>query len=238
LEFGTVKYGHLRKWLHFDGVDDYAQIQNSPSLNPSSITVIALIKNLDYSKNILRLFRKENAYELEYRPLKRYIHFNRWINGTKLYNYTARGTLPDSGVIFLACVYDETWTKAKIYCQGQSLTVQGDEQSGALDSSDDPILIAKPSWENYWMNANVYFIALYNRALSDAEISQMYDYVMNGKGEMITDGLQLWLDGDSIDIANGIWRDKSGNGNDGTIYGAIYNSNWGEVKYGAIHYGA
>ena len=48
----------------------------------------------------------------------------------------------------------------------------------------------------------------------------MYDYVVSGKGEMITDGLVLWYDGDSIDIENGIWHDKSGNGNDGTIYGA------------------
>ncbi|WP_290726277.1 LamG-like jellyroll fold domain-containing protein, partial [Archaeoglobus sp.] len=37
-----------------------------------------------------------------------------------------------------------------------------------------------------------------------------------------TDGLVLFYAPDSVDTANGKWLDKSGNGNDGTIYGASY----------------
>ena len=60
------------------------------------------------------------------------------------------------------------------------------------------------------------FVRIYNRALSDSEITHNY-YFPN---DPVRDGLVLWLHWDSIDIENGIWYDKSGYDNHGTIYGA------------------
>jgi len=67
------------------------------------------------------------------------------------------------------------------------------------------------------MRAIYYMILAYNRVLSEDEIQQIY----NDPDHPPTDGLVLWLAPDSIDYANGVWRDKSGNGNDAVIYGAV-----------------
>ncbi|MBO8175420.1 MAG: hypothetical protein H0Z18_09200 [Thermococcus sp.] len=64
----------------------------------------------------------------------------------------------------------------------------------------------------------VYLVLIYNRALSDDEIQAIYNDPLHPP----TDGLVLWYAPDSVDTANGLWTDKSGNGNDGTIYGASY----------------
>jgi len=59
-------------------------------------------------------------------------------------------------------------------------------------------------------------ILVYSRALSPEEILWNYMYPDNP----IRNGLVLWLHWDSIDVSRGIWYDKSGYGNHGTIYGA------------------
>jgi len=59
-------------------------------------------------------------------------------------------------------------------------------------------------------------VLIYNHALNLTEIQHNYNNPLNP----VTDGLVLWLDWTSIDIANGLWLDRSGNGNDGVIHGA------------------
>jgi len=59
-------------------------------------------------------------------------------------------------------------------------------------------------------------VLIYSRALSDEEIRWNYMYPDNP----VRNGLVLWLHWDSIDVERGIWYDRSGFGNHGTIYGA------------------
>ena len=245
MEFGTVKYGHLRKWLHFRGGSDYVELPSGLVGMPHTIVVFfepyetgsdwnfaqKVFSNMYEGgdgayKGVLIQIRKDQICYLV-------ADSTRNLTGDWLGLHT---TYEAHKKYLVAGVLDES--KAKLYVNGNLIT--------SVDSN------GFTPWERYtriganasfstparFFNGKVYSFAYYNRALSDAEISQMYDYVANGEGEMITDGLVLWYDGDSIDMANGIWRDKSGNGNDGTIYGAIYNSNWGTIKYGTIHYGA
>ena len=235
MEFGTVKYGHLRKWLHFDGVDDYAVV---PSFlqDGDSFTII-LFSNFGHVDDwrIMAAFAWDLngiSYRGDSYP---YIWFlvRTDYNGYKIISprvYTSTN-------YFTAMSVDNVNKKLTAFLNDTKLgeiTFQGD--TIWLTNKDLNIYRVEAQVER--LSGDVYFLAVYNRPLDDAEISQIYDYVVNGEGEMITDGLVLWYDGDSIDTVNGIWRDKSGNGNDGTIYGATYNSNWGTIKYGTIHYGA
>jgi len=59
-------------------------------------------------------------------------------------------------------------------------------------------------------------ILFYNRVLSQDEI--LWNY--NNPDNPVRSGLVVWLHWDSIDPVAGIWYDKSGFGNHGTIYGA------------------
>ncbi|MGC9115769.1 MAG: hypothetical protein ACP5HH_07220 [Fervidicoccaceae archaeon] len=59
-------------------------------------------------------------------------------------------------------------------------------------------------------------LLIYNRALSDSEIQQIYNTPSNPP----TTGLVLWFDNPDFtnDCCKAIWRDKSGNGNNGKLY--------------------
>lgn len=59
-----------------------------------------------------------------------------------------------------------------------------------------------------------YFV--YNRYVDDTELQTIYE----NPNDPPRAGLVLWLAPDSVDDVNGKWLDKSGLGNDGTIYGA------------------
>jgi len=54
----------------------------------------------------------------------------------------------------------------------------------------------------------------YTRALSDSEIQQIY----SNPYDPPSDGLVLWFDWTSLDCNAGKWYDKSGYGNNGTLY--------------------
>jgi len=75
---------------------------------------------------------------------------------------------------------------------------------------------AKQCWGNKYFIGNVAIVRYYSKILNQSEIQHNYNNPLNP----ITDGLVLWLDWTSIDIANGLWLDRSGYGNEGTIYGA------------------
>jgi len=55
---------------------------------------------------------------------------------------------------------------------------------------------------------------VYNRALSDAEIAQLY----SNPTSPITSGLVLWLQADPAYITGSTWIDLSGNNNNATLY--------------------
>ena len=76
------------------------------------------------------------------------------------------------------------------------------------------------------------FVRIYNRALSDSEIEWNFE----NPYEPVSDGLVLWL---LMDEGEGdVVYDKSGNGNDGTIYGAEWVRSpvlqWSPVKIGEV----
>jgi len=65
-------------------------------------------------------------------------------------------------------------------------------------------------------NVAVWQVLVYNRALSDAEIAQLY----SNPTSPITSGLVLWLQADPAYITGSTWVDLSGNGNNATLNNA------------------
>jgi len=83
-----------------------------------------------------------------------------------------------------------------------------------------------------YFNGYIGFIRIYNRVLSESEIEQNFE----NPYEPVSDGLVLWL---LMDEGEGdVVYDKSGNGNDGTIYGAEWVRSpvlqWSPVKIGEV----
>ncbi|MBW2675118.1 MAG: LamG domain-containing protein, partial [Deltaproteobacteria bacterium] len=67
-----------------------------------------------------------------------------------------------------------------------------------------------------WWNGAIALVRIYSRALSESEIQHNYQNPQSP----VTQGLVLWLNFD--EGSGNVAHDKSGNGNDGTIYGATW----------------
>jgi len=208
-------------WLHFDGVDDYVDIGDKSSLEGfDELTLIVAFKIFAYPTSETYgyfLAGKELVYKIDVNKAGqvRFLTGEDW--GVSILYTPYRIDLNKMYVV--AGVYDGT--VKKLYVNG----VQEDTKttSGNVGTNTNTVSIgATPDYDAGYTYGNIYSVILYGRHLDDEEITQITNYIMSGEGEMITDGLVLWLDGDSIDPVNGIWRDKSGNGNDGIIYGATY----------------
>ena len=116
----------------------------------------------------------------------------------------------------LALTYDASTGELKGYVNGELRASRSGvtrESSGAttyvIGHGDSTNL-----GEGDYFNGLIDDVRIYNRALSEAEVRNNY------RGSITTDGLVLWLrfDEGSGDTA----YDASGNGNDGTIYGATW----------------
>jgi len=118
--------------------------------------------------------------------------------------------------VMYAVVADYTNTLLKTYLNGQHIFDNALPTYYLTDGTKD-LHIGRSSSGEY-SASDVYLVLLYDRALSDTEIQQIYNDPTNPP----TDGLVLWLAPDSVDTTNDIWTDKSGNNNDGTIYGCLY----------------
>lgn len=103
----------------------------------------------------------------------------------------------------------------KIYVNGQ-LAASAPYTLDAIGGQGRPVYIGVMYPTSECFKGMIYLVLVYNRTLSDAEIQAIYENPMNPP----TNGLVLWLSPDSVDPTAGVWADKSGNGNDGTIVGA------------------
>ena len=119
-----------------------------------------------------------------------------------------------NAVVMYAFSYDRISGDLKGYKNGEKIFSRS--YSGLVDLGD--LSKIKFGIQNNWgkWKGEVYAVMIYNRALSDTEIQQIYD----NPNDPPRAGLILWYAPDSVDVANGLWRDKSGNGNDGTFVGA------------------
>jgi len=144
------------------------------------------------------LITKGNDWKLTY--MNNTLYF--YVNNTKVVN----ASLESNKTVLLATTYGEYM--GKIFVNGK--LVEAEPASVRITNQYNEIRINGPS--------TLYEVLLYNRVLSDEEIREIYEHPLDPP----RDGLVLWYGPDSVDTAQNKWLDKSGNANDGQIYGASY----------------
>jgi hypothetical protein len=113
--------------------------------------------------------------------------------------------------VFLVATYDGA--NMRFYV---NKTLYGPKSATYIPNDTYPTRIGAGATEgsgSYYFNGLIDEVRIYNRALSQDEISRICDY-----NEFIRDGLVLYLD--FTEGEGNIAYDKSGLGNHGTIYGA------------------
>lgn len=164
-------------WLDFDGINDYINISNSASLNPSQISISVWFKT---SLNITQVILGKH-YSSSY-----YINVGNW--GVGLWT---NGTSLASGATNLD---DGKWHQVVGICNGsyQWLYVDGaysNSQAGTLGTDMYDLLIGMRDTGTMYFNGSIDEIRLYNRTLSQAEITQLYTNNRYENPNLVSSGL-------------------------------------------------
>jgi len=209
--------GKFGQALSFDGVDDYVEVPNSPSLNPTvAITIMAWIKPfaLASAQGIVDKGDGTTGYRFivsdtnpnRLKLISRYLFANGIESSDVLVNNTWQHI---AGVI--------SGTSAYIYYNG---ILVGSGTVPSLQTTSINLIIGKKAYVGSVVipfKGLIDEVRIYNRALSEEEIRYLYN-----RGAPIAH----W----KFDEGKGnIAYDSSGNGNNGTIYGA----QWVQGKFGS-----
>ena len=204
------------KALYFDGVDDYVTVGLSGYYE---VTVEMLLKPVlqpSDKRTFLLAFDEPLSLDIVYDPR----YSPKGIRGYP--KGEAAGTM-----LFVAYTLTEEWQDTTMYWKwGESnntfkLWVNGSYVGEYTDTKDignpkEYTVLKLFKLYDYPYKGYTAFVRIYSRALSDSEIRHNFYNPDNP----VRDGLVLWLHWDSIDVGAGVWYDKSGYGNHGTIYGA------------------
>ena len=182
------RFGHANSAMLFDGMDDYIDVPDHPDLNPTdAITVTAWFRADSfkygcYSWPAIIKSRKGYRFEIaqvyENAPC---LGFGATINGVAA--STPPPGMPGSPVpediwCFIAGVYDGSTISHYFGSQGQALIKQQRSTLGRIDASSSNLSIGRdpsnPASSDRHFHGAIDDVRIYNRALSEAEVRELY----------------------------------------------------------------
>jgi len=206
--------GTFGKALSFDGVDDYVEVPDSASLNPTEeITVMGWFYLKGPTGDIQNGVRKQDQYlifwiDSGYSKVAVYVKRTDavWKSLT-----IANPKAVEGKWVHVAMTYKSNG-EFKGYLNGE-LAASTTLSALPINVTDNPLQIGREP-PGFFFKGTIDEVRIYNRALSAEEIIQLF------RGGHVWKGLVLWL---RFDEGSGTTAgDSSGCGNHGTIYGATW----------------
>jgi hypothetical protein len=220
----ALNVGNVTPCLSFDGMNDYVKVPNSTSLNPTSAITIEAWVNCGVSPagNYRSIVRKESTYALRFDGSGN-LQGLVWIGGAVKGSFIVPAS--DAWIFgkWVHWVFTYDGSYMRIFKNGVE-AVSPYPLTGSIDVTTSDLGVGATGTGGHPFIGLIRNVRIYNRALSQDEI--IYNY--NNPNSPITNGLVLWLpmdegSGDKV-------YDKSGNNNNGTIYGATWVSSQGSVS--------
>ena len=189
---GSSFYGWDNCWVEFDGIDDYIEIPDAPSLNPPILTLVAWAKFDNTSSFSNAIINKEVQYEIMVggaaSPRSKARYFDAAIDlvgGSPAWAWVVCGKeVPLDKWVFLAITYDET--HIRFYMDGELVCI---EPNRGVPPYSNPVVVTGPiapdpyplrfgargttspnGFQKFWLDE----VRLYNRVLSDDELKCLY----------------------------------------------------------------
>ncbi|MEI6421895.1 MAG: FG-GAP-like repeat-containing protein, partial [Lentisphaerota bacterium] len=196
------RFGNANSAYSFDGTNDFISIPHAANLSLTTFTINAWIYDTSNDETVHEILLKGNY------------PYNYGINTGLAGKF---GGTFDSGGVYKEVVTNKTYarnkwhyvtfshdgTTGKIYMDG---VLDNSFACGNIRTNSYPVTIGSYAGSNYFFKGAIDDIRIYSRALSDLEITQLYQ-------------------SESQDLVayypfNGNANDESGNGNNGTVNGA------------------
>ncbi len=173
----TDRFGNSNSAYSFDGVDDFIQVANSASLNPTNLTISAWVKPVSYFNGNCSFIlgkgwdQSPGHYDLIiFTPN----HKSRFVLGMDIFN-ESNSIIDLNNWTFITATLNGL--NSKFYINGvleNTVTLSTNNNIGV---NTEDLFFGKMSYPPnypYWLNGIADDIAIYNRALSDSEIAQLY----------------------------------------------------------------
>ena len=174
----TDRFGNVNSAFNFDGVNDWININNSNSLNPTSeITISAWVNTLAYNVSNASMVVNKG-----------------WDQGPGHYDILVFSSNNKSRFVIGSNIYVESnsiinlnqWTlitvsidslTMKIYINGALDHTVLQNNNNSFGTNTDPLYIGKHDYNNapYYFNGKIDDIGIWNRALTQQEITDLYN---------------------------------------------------------------
>lgn len=157
-----------------DGTDDYVSVENNSILNPANVTVSIWVKRNAYQSSIGSFIRRN--YNDSYAIFATYnadTSYFRIYDGT---SYPQSPTIPLSLNVWTNITGTYDGANIKIYKNGTFVAQTANTTAISYSSSNTQMTIGRDDpVAGRYMSANYGSILIYNRSLTEMEISQNYN---------------------------------------------------------------
>ena len=221
-----MEYGRIKSGMKFKNCSYVSSLNSSALCGATALTFETVLMLQGSNKDNEYLYFGNYGYVRLFIKGFNYIMFNYWdeSNTQNIFNFTYTIKFYEPYHIVHVIDGDTIY----VYVNGE--LIGETTGSGNIICNNIPLYLASPY--TYCYNGIIYLHTIYKRKLTNSEIVRHYNAWQYGENmrKFIDSSTVLWLDGDSIDEDAGLWRDMSGKGNDGTIYGAKKVSNVGVIE--------
>ena len=219
----------VNDYYSFDGVDDYVSVADDNSLDFGtggfSLEVYFYIPSTEsdgYHFLVAKYNNANDGWDIGYQTINSINYINGAVNGRTLYFRNPATKLISSTQDI---ILNSGWSHLVATRGGDSSHVYinsvliGSNQATNNLTNSVPLTIGGRSGELYH-KGDIGKIKLYNKALSQSEVTTLYNNRNSTSPTTVTSGLVLDLNGIDGNMSKTTWTDQSGNGNNGTVNGA------------------